>query len=67
VSGAVWFTESNANKIGRVTTVGQTFTEYPVPTAGSYSFLITSGPDGALWFTEQNANKIGRLTHGRGF
>lgn len=30
--GNLWFTESNANKIGRITTDG-IFTEYPIPTA----------------------------------
>ncbi len=59
--GALWFTESNKDKIGRVTTAGA-FTEYPVPTANSQPDYITSGPDGALWFTELNTNQIGRVT-----
>jgi virginiamycin B lyase len=54
--GALWFTEGNGNKIGRITTTG-VITEYPVPTAGSG---ITAGPDGALWFT--GAGNIGRIT-----
>ena len=37
-------------------------TEFPVPTAGSSPFGITTGPDGNLWFTENSANQIGRLT-----
>jgi len=42
----------------------QHFTEFPIPTAGSFPFGITAGPDGALWFTENenNSNKIGRIT-----
>jgi virginiamycin B lyase len=59
--GALWFTEQNANKIGRLTTSGA-FTEYAVPTAGSFPNGITAGPDGALWFTEAVANKIGGVT-----
>src|SRR5215470_11714481 len=35
-----------------------TITEYPVPTASSNPYAITTGPDGNLWFTESTANKI---------
>jgi virginiamycin B lyase len=54
--GALWFTESNSNKVGRITTAG-VITEFPIPTKG---FGITAGPDGALWFT--SGNGIGRIT-----
>src|SRR5258708_36899147 len=59
--GALWFTEAQANKIGRVTTSGTT-TEFTILTASSTPFNITLGPDGALWFTESVANHIGRIT-----
>jgi hypothetical protein len=59
--GNLWFTESRANKIGRITPSG-TIDEFPVPTAKSLPFGITAGPDGNLWFTESKANKIGRIT-----
>jgi virginiamycin B lyase len=60
--GAMWFTEYNNNKVGRVTMDG-VITEYPL-TAHSYPEGITAGPDGNLWFTEVNG-KIGRMTvHG---
>jgi uncharacterized protein (TIGR03437 family) len=59
--GALWFTESGANQIGRITTAG-TITEYRVPTAASEPTGITKGPDGALWFAEYGAKKIGRVT-----
>src|SRR6266436_4294219 len=42
--------------------LAQTFNEFPLPTAGSAPFGITTGPDGALWFTEFAYNKIGRIT-----
>ena len=61
--GALWFTESGLNQIGRVTTSGS-FSEFPVPTAtpaGSPQG-IAAGPDGALWFTEPNVGQIGRIT-----
>lgn len=57
---ALWFTERAVGKIGRVTT-GGSFTEFPVPTAGSVPDQITAGPDGAIWFT-MNYSKIGRIT-----
>jgi streptogramin lyase len=61
--GALWFTESSANKIGRITTAG-VITEFPIPTAGS-PITIAMGSDGALWFSEAGgANKIGRITTG---
>jgi len=57
--GALWFTELNANNIGRITTAGSV-TEYPAKATPNYS--ITAGPDGALWFTERGPNYFGRIT-----
>jgi virginiamycin B lyase len=59
--GALWFTEYNANKVGRITTAG-TINEFGIPTSASFPVYITAGPDGALWFTESSGNKIGRMT-----
>ncbi len=59
--GALWFTEQNGNRIGRITTAG-VITEFPLPNAGSVPNRITAGPDGALWFTEFSGNRIGRIT-----
>jgi virginiamycin B lyase len=66
--GALWFTESEGNRIGRITTAG-VITEFPLPTNcgqpagdGCVPSAITVGPDGALWFTENWGNKIGRIT-----
>ena len=59
--GNLWFTESTANQIGRITTAG-VVTEFPIPTAGSGPVGIAAGPDGNLWFTEANSSRIGRMT-----
>jgi virginiamycin B lyase len=64
--GALWFTEPNANQIGRITTAG-VVTEFPLPASGipaapSRPAGIVTGPDGALWFTDQGAGKIRRIT-----
>jgi streptogramin lyase len=59
--GNIWFVESLANKIGRITPSGVT-TEFPIPTANSFPAGIAAGIDGNLWFTEADGNKIGRIT-----
>jgi hypothetical protein len=64
--GNLWFTERNANQIGRITTAG-VVTEFVIPTAASQPEGIAAGPDGNLWFTERNGNKIGRITAGGAF
>jgi uncharacterized protein (TIGR03437 family) len=56
--GALWFTESGTNNLGRITT-GGVISEYSVPTPSSSPAGITSGPDGRLWFVEQSGNKVG--------
>jgi virginiamycin B lyase len=57
----LWFVESQANKVGRITPTG-TVTEFAIPTAASNPQGITAGPDGNLWFTEKDANKIGQVS-----
>jgi len=57
--GALWFTETFANKIGRISTSGA-ITEFPLPASSSYPGGITSGADGALWFGA--GSQIGRIT-----
>ncbi len=58
--GALWFTENEGNKIGRITTAG-VIAEFPIPGV-SQRTGIAAGPDGSLWFTEAEANNIGRIT-----
>ena len=59
--GHMWFTETDGNRIGRITGAG-VLTEFPIPTADSAPNGITAGPDGNIWFTESSGNKIGRIT-----
>lgn len=69
--GALWFTEDDENRIGRMSWDG-VVTEYALPNANSYPTSIVSGPDGALWFVEagipsgpgqrSGGNRIGRIT-----
>ena len=65
---AIWFIESNVNKIGHVVVpVGSgapAIAEFSV-SAGAGLGDIISGSDNAIWFTETTAKKIGRmLTNG---
>jgi len=69
--GNLWFTESLANRIGRITPDGAITefsagltdkvtspgSEYPASPSD-----ITAGPDGNLWFTEQSGPRVGRIT-----
>ena len=59
--GALWFTQSTLNQIGRMTLDGTLTRTYDLP-VGSQPFRIVAGPDGALWFTEKGADKIGRIS-----
>jgi len=62
-SGAVWFVELRANKIGRF--AGGQFTEFAVPTPSAGLTALAVAPDGAVWFTELRAHALGRLRDGR--
>ena len=57
--GALWFTETNTNLLGRMTTTGA-ITTFNVPTPQSGLGRIIAGPSRTLWFIEAKANKIGR-------
>ncbi len=59
--GALWFTNSGSNSIGRITTSGL-ITNYSDPSVDASPTSITTGPDGALWFTNSSSNSIGRIT-----
>src|SRR5207245_1498719 len=61
--GNLWFTEYNANKIGRMSPTGSV-REFTIPTSNGGPAGITAGPDGNLWFTElsSNGNRIGQVT-----
>jgi uncharacterized repeat protein (TIGR01451 family) len=60
--GNLWFTESSASQIGRITPSGAV-TEFSTGiTANSEPLGIAAGPDGNLWFTEGLGIRIGRIT-----
>ena len=59
--GNLWFNESSANQIGKITTGGM-ITEFPAP--GARPYAISAGPSGddRLWFTDANNDEIGAST-----
>lgn len=63
--GDVWFTELNANAIGRLDPRSGSIRQYPL--AGSKSaqaldpYGIAVDPHGVVWFTEASSSRIGRL------
>ncbi|MEA2532661.1 MAG: virginiamycin lyase, partial [Actinomycetota bacterium] len=59
--GNLWYTESKAGNIARVTTSG-TVTEFKVNTPGSAPTAITVGPDNTLWFIDNGSHDLGRVT-----
>ena len=62
--GKLWFTESNALRLGSLTTSG-VLTEFPAKTPGSpavFPWEMTAGPDGNLWFTASNENQVVKVT-----
>lgn len=59
--GNLWFTDSGANQIERITPGGIVM-GFPIPTHNSGPMEITTGLDGNLRFTENTAGRIGRIT-----
>jgi virginiamycin B lyase len=62
-SGAVWFLESRANKIGRF--AEGRFAEFEVPTPSAGLASLAAAPDGSVWFTELSVGKLGRIKNGQ--
>ncbi len=58
--GALWFTNSGNDSVGRVTTTGM-ITNYADPSVAKPT-AIAAGSDGALWFTNSGNSSIGRIT-----
>ena len=65
-SGVVWFTEGNANRIGRVDPANPTVTDYPIPSLRSNpapNQIVAAPGGGTLWFSD-GTNEIGSFTPG---
>ena len=62
-SGAVWFLELRANKVGRF--AEGRFIEFAVPTPSAGLTALATAPDGSAWFTELSVGKLGQVQSGR--
>jgi virginiamycin B lyase len=60
--GSLWFTEQNADKIGKISPSSGTVTEYVIPIAKVAPNEIAAGPDGNLWFSQTGVSKIGKIS-----
>jgi virginiamycin B lyase len=64
--GNLWFTELNANRIGKLdpakakSLTSEGITEYELPNPNSKPHFLTIAKNGMIWFTE-GANRIGSL------
>jgi virginiamycin B lyase len=68
--GAIWFTDQNANYIGRLAPIGGgagTWTKYPYPlvndttTGNASANWIFAASDGSLWWTDFKSASVGHL------
>jgi len=59
--GSVWFTDINANTVGRYVP-GDAVHEFKLPNPDRYPRGITVDRSGNAWFTEEKVNQIGRLS-----
>jgi len=59
--GAVWFTDPQGGRIGRIFPNSNKADYYFVPTPKSGPAGIAAAPDGSIWFTEHAANQIATL------
>jgi streptogramin lyase len=63
--GAMWFTEFQGEKIGRITMKGD-ITEFATPSSAAVPAGIAVGTDGAMWFAEQGTSRISKVGTGKG-
>jgi streptogramin lyase len=64
--GNVWFTEKNAQKLGKVSLAGPTpvVADFAVPGGvAPYDIVPDPGPAQALWMTDQGAGKLYKITN----
>ncbi len=61
LDGNLWFTEFDANRIGKINPTTHAYTEYDIPTPNSYPEGIAYGDDGNVWFAQPGDAEIGIL------
>jgi len=61
IDGDLWFTESAANRIGRMTARGAVVGEYPIDGPNVGARAIVAHPNGRLYFSAHDAGAIGEV------
>jgi streptogramin lyase len=59
--GAVWFTDTRGNRIGRLDRHSGEISTWDIPTPDSAPVSIEADRSGGIWFLETRANQIGRF------
>jgi virginiamycin B lyase len=63
--GVVWLTDATSNAIWKFNISTREFTEYSVPTIGSFPYQLALDKQGNVWFSESFAGKLGEIdAHG---
>jgi streptogramin lyase len=57
----VWFSMTNAFKVGKLNQSTNTIQEYDLPTPRTIIRFIYADNDGSIWFPNNSNNKIGMI------
>ena len=60
--GNIWFSETHADKIGKLVPSTGAITEYTLPTANAEPMGVALGSEGNVWFAEYGSSKVGYIT-----
>jgi streptogramin lyase/putative copper export protein len=60
-SGVIWFAESGSGNLARYEPTTGTFSEFPLPQAGSRPFYLVIDNNGTVWASETQYNQIVRF------
>ncbi len=58
--GNIWYSQSDPNRIVKMSVEGTILNHYPLPPLTNAAFNLTLGTDGALWYS--SGYKIGKIT-----
>jgi virginiamycin B lyase len=59
--GAIWFSESEAGKIGRFDPKTQTFKQYPLPGPNPSPYAMNLDRSHQIWYSSEYLDELGRL------
>lgn len=62
--GDLWFTQPDANRIGRISPDGG-IERYSLPVPGAQPTAIVRGPGEDMWYSQRAASSVGRFSNGQ--